>query len=265
MGYKIKKRFALSILVLMMCTVFIFLYMIKAYFAEAYFARYVATYSEGVIVCPRYDSPKIFWLLHMGYQQYFKENAQSPVGQYYLYLANGAGIGVESNPAQAKFWLQKAVDNNYPLALTIYSLQLSHDHQVVEGESYLRRAAALGEPHAQMFIALMSHDDNVRVKVFTDLANENNGTAQALLGQFYPDALDPNHEQSFYWTLRAAKNPNTPSFYLFGAMLQLVNMYSQGIGTPENLKAADEWNQKINDLEKQKQCLVDKPFHNGII
>lgn len=264
MGHKIKKRIAFGILTLLICIGLTFAY-IQTYFAEAYFSHYVATYSQGIIICPSYDSPKISWLLHIGYQKYIKENSNSPEGEYYLYLANGAGIGIKRNADQSNLWLKKAVNNNYPLALTTYSLKLGHEHRISEGESYLKKAAALREPNAQMFIALMSNDENNRIKTLTDLAEQNNGTAQAILGQFYPGSMDPNHQKSFYWTLKAANNPNTPSFYLFGAMLQLVNMYTQGIGTSKNLKAADEWNQKINALQKQKNCLADKPFHNGII
>ena len=119
--------------------------------------------------------------------------AQLQLSEYYSF-----GDYVEEDEEQALFWLEKALEKNYPPAFTSYgqATRLGHyglPEDEERGNSFCLKAAELGDPHGQLDIGSTYLHGSHGVEKDTELgffwisksAKQNQPRAQRLLGEIY--------------------------------------------------------------------------------
>lgn len=134
--------------------------------------------------------------------------------------------GHTKNDELSIYWLKKAANQNYPIAMRIVGMRylrgISVNQNYAEAERWLEKAANKGEEIAQLNLGFMFDGSYEQVLV--------------------------DYKRAAYWLTKAANQGN--SF----AAARVAEMYRDGFGVRQNNSIAKEWFGKLCDIGDQTGC-----------
>lgn len=149
------------------------------------------------------------------------------VSQFALGMAYYDGSdGHTKNDELSIYWLKKAANQNYSIAMRIVGMRylrgISVNQDYGEAERWLEKAANKGEEIAQLNLGFMFEGSYEQVLV--------------------------DYKRAAYWLTKAANQGN--SF----AAARVAEMYRDGLGVRQNNSIAKEWFGKLCDIGDQAGC-----------
>lgn len=162
-----------------------------------------------------------------------------------------------SNRKLGLIWLNKAVANNNPQAITmlgeLYLKGKLLDKDENKGEQLLNQAAAQGFSPAMVALGELALEQNQKEQAlewFNKASNQHNNEAYLDLAHIYLQQKSPVYDPktAYMWTLKAAQNG------LPQAKRELAEMYQKGIGVEAAPDLAKQWlNQAMQDESAKNQ------------
>ncbi|QLZ70045.1 endopeptidase IV (plasmid) [Legionella sp. PC1000] len=162
-----------------------------------------------------------------------------------------------SNRKLGLIWLNKAVANNNPQAITrlgeLYLEGKMLDKDENKGEQLLNQAAAQGFAPAMVALGELALEQNQKEQAlqwFNKAGNQQNNEAYLDLAHIYLQQKSPVYDPktAYMWTLKAAQNG------LPQAKRELAEMYQKGIGVEVAPDLAKQWlNQAMQDESAKNQ------------
>lgn len=116
---------------------------------------------------------------------------------------------------KAKYWLNKAIENNYPLAYAYLAQISAKEGDYDTAIDYAKKLAVLGDSWGQLMLGILYDEegtkfyDQQKSKFWIELAAEGgNPVAQYMLGEIYENAHDDvdNMDKAIYWYRKGAEN-----------------------------------------------------------